>query len=166
MSPAHHLHSIPASAVAVNTSVAGEPFTTHLNIPQSSSSSAGNYFSLPPTSDVIVIETCATRANQTGLAHPISAILPSLNITLGSIPYNHGSSVPVHLSSSHSCLWLTVPLCSNVHPYRFFDHTAPPVVEPWLGFPLHRVKPNYQPQAKCPPVPHWTTTVTLAPTTV
>ena len=98
-------------------------------------------------------------------AHPISAIFPPLNITLGSVPYDHGSSVPVDLSSSQSRSWLTVPLCSNVYPYRPVDHNASPAVEPWFGFLLHRVKPTYQPHTKCRPVPHWTTAVTPAPTT-
>ena len=164
-SPIHPLHSIPASAVAVNaSSFAGEPLTTRLSIPQSSSS-ASDQLSLPQTSDVAVIEPCATRANQRVLGRPISAILPSLDTTLESVPYDHGSSVPVHLSSSQSRSWLTVPLCRNVYPYRLFDHTTLPAVEQRFGFPLHRVKPNYQPHEKCRPVPHWTTAVILAPTT-
>ena len=130
ISPTHPLHAIPASPVAVNASFEGEPLTTHLNIPQSPSSSASDHFSLPPTSDVTVIETCASLANQRVSARPISAIFPSLNIALGSVPYDHGSSVPVHLSPSQSRSWLTVPLCSNAHPYRPVDHTASPAVEP------------------------------------
>ena len=152
----HPLRAIPASAVAVNaSSFAGEPLTTHLNIPQSSSST-NNHFSLPPTSYVTVIGPCATLANQKVLTHPISAILPSLNITLRGVPYDQGSSVPVSLQS-HS--WPTVLLCSNVRPHRLFDHTASPVVEPRFDFPLHRTKPNYQSQAKCPPIPPRTTTM-------
>ena len=165
ISPTHHLHAIPTSPVAVNaSSFGGEPLTTHLHIPQSSSS-AGNHFSLPPTSGVTVIDTRAVRANQKVLSPTISVILPSLNNTLGSVPYDHGTSVPVNLSSSQSRSWLMVPLCSNVYPYRLFDHRASSAVELRFGFPLQQTKPNYQPQAECPPIPPRTTAFTLAATT-
>ena len=157
---------IPASAIAVSaSSSAGELLATHLNIPQSSSSGASNPFSLPVTADVTVIENYAARANQNVPACPIPAILPSFNTNPRSAPY--GSSASVILSQSQSlsyanCSWLTAPHCSNVYPYRLFDH---PVAEPRFGCPLHQTMPNYRLHEKYSPVPHRIIAVTLAPTT-
>ena len=120
-SPTHHSHTTPASAIAVHaSSFEGEPLTTHLDIPQSSSS-ATNHFSLPPTSGVTAIDTRTVRAHQKVLPRPISVTLPSLNITLGSVPYDYGSSVPVHLSSSQSRSWLTAVTSTPTGP-----STTPP----------------------------------------
>ena len=41
---------------------------------------------------------------------------------------------------------------SDVYPYSFVDHPAPPIIEPPSYFLLHRFKPNYQPQPKYLPV--------------
>ena len=158
---------IPASAIAVSaSSSAGELLNTHLNIPQSSSFSASNPFSLSETVDVTVIENYADCANQKVPVRPIPAVLPtvlpSLSTNFRSTPY--GSSASVSLSESLSLSfanrpWLTTPHCSNVYPHKLFDHS---VAEPRFGCPLHQTIPNHQLHEKYAPVPR---RITLAPTT-
>ena len=160
---------IPASVIAVSaSSSAGEVPTTHLNIPQPSSFSSSNPFSLPTTVDVTVIGNYTDRANQKVPARPIPAVLPtvlpSLSTDSRSAPYGSSASVSQSRSQSLSFAnrpWLT-PHCSNVYPYRLFDH---PVAEPRFGCSLYQTIPNYQLHEKYPPVPYRITAVTLAPTT-